>query len=387
MEKFLQKFEIESRLDSFSTHYEAALSEYREHGEEILDFEKYPVFTHMAEDVRRIKTALAADADNVVYAYMLNAAVRAGDKEAMTALSSPKASECSDVYDSISLFALLYELPGMVEEHKRRGVPEEVTYDTLEMFQNQMGDYKLLYGRIGLSRYMSWMLSFIKCNIIRVGRFNLEIHNFGKAFRVFCKGDELLPLASGVKIHRNGQILGSAGCEDEEGAFLAEIRETEECYEGHPATDGKVSKETVTLSKSEWRPFLSAGDKVISVHIPTGGPLSPEICEQDMRRGQKIIEECFGEVAAFYCSSWLLSTELESVTGKRGNVVKFGDMFTRYPTKNSAKGVFTYVFECSADTPIPQLPEKNSFAASIKRYLAEGGKIYEYAGVFKKFNS
>ena len=109
MEKLLQKFEISSRLPSFPTLYEAALSEYREHGEEILDFERFPVFTHMAEDIRRIKTALAADADNLIYAYMLNAAVRAGDTEAMNALSSPKAEECSDVYDSVSLFVRISE--------------------------------------------------------------------------------------------------------------------------------------------------------------------------------------------------------------------------------------------------------------------------------------
>lgn len=385
MEKLLQKYGIEKRLPSFEALYESALAEYRAHGAEILDYKKFPVFTHMAEDVERIKNALSEDEDNILYCYFLNAAVRAGDKEAMQALSSPKAEEKSDVYDSISMFALLYELPKTVAEHKRRGVPEDVTLDTLEMFQNQMGDYRLLNGRIGLSCYMSWMLMFVNCTIIRVGRFNLEMRKFGKTFCVFRNGDELLPLANGVTVHSSGQILGSAGCEDESGAFLAEIRESDECFEGYPALCGKVSNTAVKLSKSEWKPFLSEGDLVISVHIPTGGPMTPEVCDADLRRGQEIIEKCFSEVKAFYCSSWLLSTEIESVTGKRGNVVKFGDMFTRYPVKNSAKDVLTYVFDCKADTPLENLPEKNSFAKSIKNHLLSGGKIYEYAGVFTKF--
>lgn len=387
MEKFLKKFEIEARLDSFSALYATALSEYRERGDEILDFEKHPIFTHMAEDVRRIKNTLAADADNVIYAYMLNAAVRAGDKAAMKALSNPRAKDESDVYDSISLFALLYELPKMMMEHKKRGVPEDVTLDTLEMFQNQMGDYKLLHGRIGLATYMEWMLKFIKCEIIRVGRFNLEICKFNKKFEVFERSGELLAMANGVVLHKSGKVLGSADCEDEEGFFVAEITECDEYFEGHPSLGGSVAMEKVRLSKSEWKKFLIAGDTVISVHIPTGGPLSPEICDRDLARGQKIIEKCFTDVGAFYCSSWLLSTELRDVTGREGNVTKFGDRFTRFPRKSAAEDVFDYVFECPHDTPIAELPEKSSFARAIKAHMLKGGKIYEVDGVFRKFDN
>ena len=386
MENFLQKFEIEARLDSFPALYETALSEYREHGEEILDFEKYPIFTHMAEDIQRIKNALASDADNLIYTYMLNAAVRAGDTEAMNALSSPKSEERSDVYDSISLFALLYELPSMVEEHKRRGVPEDVTLDTLEMFQNQMGDYKLLYGRIGLSCYMSWMLMFVKCKIIRVGRFNLEILDYNSGFEFFERDGELLALANGVTVHKSGKILGAADCEDSNGSFVAEIVEEKDYFEGYFSLGGRVSSEKTRLLKSEWKKFLAKGDKVISIHIPTGASMPPEVCDRDLLRGQRIIEDCFTEIRAFYCSSWLLSTEIRTAVGKEGNITRFGDRFVRFPLKSCAKDVFTYVFDCSENTPPEDLPEKNSFASLIKKYLTEGGRIYEYAGVFKKFS-
>ena len=386
MEKFLQKFEIEARLDSFPSLYETALSEYARFGADILDFEKYPIFTHMAEDVRRIKGELVKDADNLVYAYMLNAAVRERNIAAMNALSSPRAREESDVYDSISLFALLRELPEMVNEHKRRGVPEDVILDTLEMFQNQMGDYRLLHGRLGLSCYMSWMLKFINCEIIRVGRFNLEMLKYSRSFEIFERDRELIALAKGAVIHKSGRILGSADCEDEDGSFTAEITECDEYFEGHPSLGGSVAMEKVRLSKSEWKKFVTVGDTVISVHIPTGGPLTPEICDSDLARGQKIIEKCFTDVKAFYCSSWLLSTELRGATGKEGNVTKFGDRFTRFPRKSGAKDVFDYVFECPKDTPIAELPEKSSFARAIKAYMLNGGKIYETDGVFRKFN-
>ena len=384
MERFLAKFEIIERLEAFPTLYESALSEYDKYGEDILDFEKFPIFTHMADDIRRIKNALSEDKDNIVYCYMLNAAVRAGDITAMKALSSPKAKAESDVYDSISLFALLYELPKMLEEHKKRGVPEDVTLDTLEMFQNQMGDYKLLNGRLGLCVYMDWMLKFLWCEIIRVGRFNLEILKYSRPFEIFEHDGELIALANGAVLHRSGQYLGSAGCEDEEGSFAAEITECDEYFEGYPSLGGIVAKEKVRISKSQWKKYLTNGDTVISVHIPTGGAITPEICDSDLARGRDIIEKCFTEIKAFYCSSWLLSTDLREATGKEGNVTKFGDRFTRFPRKSAAEDVFDYVFECPHDTPLEELPERSSFARGIKRYLMNGGKIYELDGVFKK---
>ncbi len=384
MKKLLDKFEISSRLDSFPELYKSALSEYGKYGAEILDFEKFPIFTHMAEDIRRIKNALLEDEDNIIYCYMLNAAVKAGDMAAMKALSSPKAKAESDVYDSISLFALLYELPTMIAEHKRCGVPNEVTLDTLEMFQNQMGDYKLLNGRLGLCAYMEWMLKFLRCQIIRVGRFNLEILKYSRPFEIFERDGELVALANGVEIHKSGRVLGSAGCEDAEGSFTAEIAECDEYFEGYPSLGGCVSKEKVRLSKSEWKKYLTKGDTVISVHIPTGGSLTPEICDNDLARGQAVIERCFTDVKAFFCSSWLLSTELLKVTGKEGNVTRFGDRFTRFPRKSAAGDVFEYVFECSHDTPLEDLPEKSSFARAIKKHLINGGKIYEADGVFRK---
>jgi hypothetical protein len=338
----------------------------------------------MADDIRRIKDAISEDKDNIIYCYMLNAAVRAGDMTAMKALSSPKAKAESEVYDSISLFALLYELPPMIEEHKRRGVPNEVTLDTLEMFQNQMGDYKLLNGRLGLCAYMEWMLKFLRCQIFRVGRFNLEILKYSQPFEIFESGGELVALANGAKLHKSGRFLGSAGCEDTEGSFATEITECDEYFEGYPSIGGVVSTEKVRLSKSEWKKYLTKGDTVISIHIPTGGPLIPEVCDRDLARGQDVIERCFTEVKAFYCSSWLLSTELREATGKEGNVTKFGDRFTRFPRKSAAGDVFEYVFECSHDTPLEDLPERTSFARAIKKYLIGGGNIYEVDGVFKK---
>ena len=385
MKRFFEKFGITVTLENAEALYAAATREMELFGDAILSFDKYPVFTYMKEDIRRVADAIRADSDLVLYCYLLNAAVRGNDAPAISALSAPRAEEKSGVYDSLSLFALLYELPKMVAQHRRRGVPSDVTAATLEMFQNQVGDYVKLHGRIGLSTYVRWMLKFVRCEIVRVGRFNLETCKYSSPFDIYEREGELVALANGALLHESGRMLGSVGASDGEGV-VRRVTVGEGFVEGYPSLGDRVAAEPIRLLTSEWRRVLTAGDRVISVHIPAGGPLSPEICDADLRRGAEIIERCFSDYQSFYCNSWLLDTELKAITGKEGNVTRFGDRFTRFPVKSDGSAVYSYVFECSPDTPAQQLPENSSFASAIKRHILSGGTVYGAAGVFGKFS-
>ena len=383
MEKLLKKYCIEDECPGFAEYYEAARRAYAELGDEIMRFEKYPIFTHMEGDIRRIRDQLLCDGDNLLYAYFLNAAIRAEDNAAIRALSSPRKADESELYDTLPLFSLLHELPGMIAEHKRRGVPEDVTAATLEMFQNQIGDFILLNGRIGISAYVSWMLAFVRCNIIRVGRFNLEIRKYKSAYKVFTDGKDLCAMPEGVSYHRSGRVLGSAGCEDEDGSFSGELTETETAYTGITVKDGLAVNCAVTLPKSEWSLALSTGDTVVSVHIPSGGPMSPDIVEADLRRGAQIIRSCFCDFDFFYCSSWLLDIDIKRITGKEGNVTAFGDRFMRFPVKSNGGGVYEYVFNKRGTCPPETLVATNSFSRAIKEHLCAGGFVYGAEGIMR----
>ena len=90
MESFLKKYAIDEQCEGLEVYYERAKREYSVHGNEIMDFEKYQVFTYMEEDIRRVRDELVKDSDNVLYAYFLNEAIRAKDDLAVKALSTPK---------------------------------------------------------------------------------------------------------------------------------------------------------------------------------------------------------------------------------------------------------------------------------------------------------
>ncbi len=381
MENFLKKYDIEARLEKFAEYYDRAKLQYEQNKNDIMNFEKYSIFTYMKDDVARIRDEVVKDSDNIIYCYFLYEAMKAKDMPAINALCSPNKKLEDEKYDFLPMFSLLHCVPKMVEDLREKGVPEDVIDATLNMFENQTQDYVDLFHRYGISCYVTWMLKFIRCEIIRVGRFNFEICKYNKDFDVFENNGKLAVLPNGVTFHRSGQVLGSIDCEDTDGSFFADIIETDTYYEGYLIENGLAKNVKRRLEKSEWKKVLTKGDRIINYHIPTGGKLDSESCENDTERGRDIVNQCFGGFKAFFCLTWLIDPQIKSIIGKETNLTKFADRFEKFPLKSNGHDVFEYVFVCSPDTPLEELPEKSSFASAIKKHLLSGGHIYGAMGV------
>lgn len=380
MENFLKKYNLEKTTDSLSEYFEKAKALYAEKGDDIMDFERYSIFTYMKDDVARIRDEVKKDGDNVLYAYFLYLAMEARDTVAIKALSRPCKEQKKEEYDFLPMFSLLYCVPALVAELESRGVPSDVIDATLNMYENQTQDFVDLYGHYGISVYVGWMMKFVNCEIIRVGRFNFEICNYTKDFDVFENNGKLAVLPKGITFHRSGQILGSIACTDTEGSFTAEMTETDEYYEGCLIENGIAKNEKRRLPKAEWKRVLTKGDRVINYHIPTGGKLDHESCQKDIERGKEIINRCFGEVKGFFCLTWIIDPQIKEIMGRETNLTKFSDRFEKFPLKSQGHDIFEYVFVCSPDTPLEQLPEKSAFAKAIKAHLLAGGHIWGAQG-------
>lgn len=380
MENFLKKFNIEKRTDSLCGYFEKARILYAEKGDDIMDFERYSIFTYMKDDIARIRDEVKKDDDNILYAYMLYLAMEARDMAAIKALSSPNKELNDEKYDLLPMFSLLYCVPALVDELRKKGLPEDIINATLNMYENQTQDFVDLYGHYGISVYVGWMMKFVNCEIIRVGRFNFEICNYSKDFDVFENNGKLAVLPKGVTFHRSGQILGSIGCTDTEGSFTADITETDEYYEGCLIENGIAKNIKRRLNKSQWKKVLTKGDRVINYHIPTGGKLDYDSCQKDIARGKEVINRCFGEVKGFFCLTWIIDPQIKKIMGRDTNLTKFADMFEKFPLKSQGHDIFEYVFVCSPDTPLEQLPEKSGFAKAIKQHLINGGHIWGAQG-------
>ena len=341
------------------------------------------VFGTYASRVASLVPQLSSNPINALYVYFLAELIRRDSSAGIRLFSRPREDEHSELYDSLPLFSIALCIPDMVAELRRRGVPEDVVSSTVGMLENQIGDFVELNGHVGISAYVGWMTGFLTCRMIRVGRFNLEMRKYTEKYDILRHGSALVPVSTGDTFHRSGRILGSAGCECTDGSFTTPYRFTDESFCGCVADGRFCSSEPTEFSVADgWELALTAGDPIVSVHIPTGGPLTPEICDADLARGGDIIRRHFGEFKAYYCSSWLLDPQIKELLGKETNLTAFADRFTRFPIRSNGEAVYEYVWSLQHPLPAEELSEHTSFAKAIKRHLLSGGRIYGAAGVF-----
>jgi hypothetical protein len=186
-------------------------------------------------------------------------------------------------------------------------------------------------------------------------------------------------------VHRSGLLLGAAGCDDAAGSYEAEISVTADAVTGYPVgKNGLAVKKKIKLPKSEWHCALTAGDPVLSIHIPAQMSLAQDICEASYRRAREIFAVHYPEFAykAFYCESWMMDPQLAALLGQATNITRFQNKYSPYPTRSQGKAVLDFVFLKPRDTHPEDLPEDTSLRRAIKKHYMEGKFIYESGGVF-----
>ena len=112
---------------------------------------------------------------------------------------------------------------------------------------------------------------------------------------------------------------------------------------------------------------ISAGTKVLNVHIPAGEPLDYEACLDSFR----LAEAFFGKNQIYMCDSWLLSPHLKEVLSEKSNILKFQNLFTvikvyhAYP--QAEQRIFQNVIENKQE-----YPEDTSLRRRAKAYILSG---------------
>lgn len=293
------------------------------------------------------------------------------------------------LFDFLHLFPAIPTMPASVAHLRQRGVPEDVIAST-------MGEYdfcvNMLLERTGKPAFdrgrLNWIVRVIRNQLIRIERFKYDLPGkFMQGVRVYRNAaGELAVLAEGLRLHRSGRILGSAGHTDEEGSFFAGITETEDTVTGHLSVDGIVCREPVTLSKQEWQLCLTGEDAFPRIHIPSDGGFDKKTIAHAYERAREIFDRCYPDYPykGFFCSSWLMSTDLKEVLKPTSNILGFQEPFTRIPFQSFGRLVFSFVFGLDAAIPedIDALPEKSSLQRAVKERYKAGGFIHEGAGFF-----
>lgn len=285
--------------------------------------------------------------------------------------------------------ALCSQMPACYERLAARGLPEDVIRQTMRIPEVTVNLFRQMHrGAPGFHLLKWYQRVVVETNLYRVGRLEIELFTGFQAQACVFRNrqGELVTLAHERPLHASGVALGSAGFEDEEGSWEANILETETYWEGHPYDHrGLVSREVVRLQKEEWEKVLSRGDPVISLHIPASGRLTPEAVDDSLRNIREFLKTYFPdyEYKAFACISWLINPALVAMVGENSNIAKFCRRFTPLTRKAAGTGVFSFIFHKSgSDINLEDLPENTSLERALKAYYLSGHYLHEMSGFF-----
>ncbi|MBE7041385.1 MAG: hypothetical protein E7400_05410 [Ruminococcaceae bacterium] len=314
--------------------------------------------------------------------------------KAFTCFEFPKAPSAvtnTIGYDCFSIFPILAHLPFSWDELKARGIEDTICRDSLRWVDNYFEGTSRKSGKVAFaeSSFPLYSLAIYVYNLY-IGRLRFEIHeNSVRPMRMFQNQQgELCPLADNAMIHASGHILGTFACEDEAGAYSADFVETEDAYEGYTVdeTTRLFTKKRVRLLKSEWKQVFASGDTVVKVHIPFGGKMTKEMCEESYSKAREVFANCYPDYqfAGFQIGCWMLSPELKDILSPESNIIAFQKNYTIYPIENNALDAFLYVYGIEApkasDVVLADLPEDNSMRRGVKQKSLEGKYVYQFGG-------
>lgn len=404
MNDLLKRLNMDNISDWFDECYEKAVSdntlpvwltkEYLEEGNK-----EFPYFSDQFDGVVSALDEVVKNKDMVLFAktlyYMLED--KRYHEEVFAGLEFPQAPEGENplAYDIFSFYPMFARIREAMAVLKTKGLAEDIVNKTYSSIDGCIKASTTYAGRFAFNKtYFLWCTLYKNAVLFKIDRFSFEVRDNCKLdiYAFINKKDEIkVMMKEGIKVHKDGQLLGSANAKEEEGSFTTVYTESETAYEGYLVEEksASVERKTTKLSKSDWTLLYKPGDNLISVHIPGKKPFDKEIVESSIEKGRQFFKKLYPEknLKGFMCISWLLAPKLKEILKPTSNIIAFQNIYTKFPYVSEGLDVFHFVFEKPAtslkEVDLDALPEKTSLERTLKNMYKNGEVIYETGGIFK----
>ena len=284
--------------------------------------------------------------------------------------------------ENCGVFYLLLALgvvPAMRAFHRSAGIPDSVTRETCVQVRCMSENYAHgSNGRLGIyRRQLGWLRQYTgKFVYVRLGRLEYALHSFGGGAEVYRhrQTGRVMALAEeGQRFDAEG-YMPAAAAPDVPAGWTATLRSDADAVTGHPiCPGGHALRDRATLPAAEWQRVLAKGDFVLNMHIPAGGGLTPEACEESLKSAAAFFRKHFPETApaAVVCRSWMFSNLLEHCLPPEANLVRFLRELYLFPTPNSATAALWFIF-LQDDFDPATAPRDTSLRRAVLDFLAQG---------------
>jgi GNAT domain-containint protein/N-acyltransferase family protein len=278
---------------------------------------------------------------------------------------------------TFSLLVALGIVPIVQKRYAAKGVPENIIHDTVLEIKCFNDNHKIGnngYPGIPLDSF-SWFRNYVEIRLFRLGRMEYKRRQCPATVDVYRhkKDHKVIALSGdGICYDNDGFVVK----EESECACKASLIKTNSSVTGVALSPcGMSLNKTMTLAFEEWEHVLGEGDEIIDVHIPSGGGLTLEACEDSMKRVADFFDNFFPEVEAkaFYCHSWIFNTQLEEIL-EGSNLVKFMEELYLFPIESSGNDGFRFVF-CREYDDLSKAPRDTRLHRGMLDILQNGGKL------------
>lgn len=398
LEKLMARLGVTQYPTRWEKIYEEALETYQKDQNPLLHPEyykklhlQYGVLPDFLEIYQNAAVEVAKNKDLALFFTLLCRAMQ--DRSDILAdirqLEMPQApaGQATLPYDMLTALVMLQSVPDNFKDLTRRGVPE-ADRDFALRAPEYCVTGGVLKGRPCLEHFDYYQRAY-DCRLHRFGRLEYEFPRVVSGCYAFQNdaGEKIL-LADGQNFHRSGQVLGTRGFTEEEGAFTAFVEETDAAFIGYPFNKkGCGENHRVTLLKSQWRCLVKPGDPVVGIHIPSTyvhGPLTEERVEASQEQAKGVLLRCYPDYdwRAFFCHSWLVDPTVGDLVSEGSNLHSFNRRFVPFPGESCVgESVYDFVFGVDKNTPAESLPDKTTLQKQIKSWYLQGGIIRDMSGL------
>lgn len=288
-------------------------------------------------------------------------------------------------YELFGFLCLIPMIKNTYDTLMRMGLDKDIIDATVKQYEECVFIYERRFDRLGMNkRYFDWLQHYVDCEILNINRLRFEIHKLSEPiymFRETGSGEDILVIGEG---EFNSDGLYSDTPPKQESVFFASFEENEKEYSASPVSKGgRAMSGIFKYPKDRYKKVLGKGDSVLSVHIPVEGELSIEACDSSYKRAKEVFAKFFPtlDVKGFVCYSWMMSPELKLYVKENSRVLGFASKYMKFPIHTEGEDVLNFVFYLKFKT-YEDLPEDTSLQRNLKALYLNGGKLYEYGGIF-----
>jgi hypothetical protein len=266
--------------------------------------------------------------------------------------------------------------------HEAHGLSEEVTRDTVR----QHGELTKLHWDetarrwTGSSMSLYWTRLHVWGELFALGRLEYMVRPFGgclQAYRHRQTGEVVALATPGIRFSSEGYRDEPQDSPAMLAGFTSTLTTTADAVTGHYLSPlGHATGEQLTLPLAEWDLVLVPGQPMLDTHLPAGAGMTPERCQDSMRRALEFFPHYFPDrpFVGFACHSWVLNPDLETMLGPESNMVRWQRELYLFPYPSTARASLASVF-ADREPALAPAPRDARLRRAMLEHLEAGGRL------------